>query len=170
MTESHRADDRATPPANAIAQAIEAARASPCAKSKRGAAIWRKRTEYRALANHFADVCSSGHNAPPRGHACDGSGTCRSDCGKICEHAEAAAIRTLTWTGRGFEMLHIKVVDGEPVPSGPPSCWQCSKLILTDERIAAVWLLHEDGWRRYSSVDFHAATLATCGLHGGGGS
>ena len=28
-------------------------------------------------------------------------------------------------------MLHVKVVDGQAVPSGPPSCVDCSKLILT---------------------------------------
>lgn len=62
-------------------------------------------------------------------------------------------------------MLHVKVdASGQMVVSGPPSCDQCSKLILR-AGIAGVWLLHEEGWKRYTAQEFHEATLQTCGLN-----
>jgi hypothetical protein len=60
---------------------------------------------------------------------------------------------------QGCDMLHVKTVDGELVPSGGPSCVQCSKLALA-AGIAGVWLFHEDGWRRYGAVEFHELSLA----------
>ena len=94
-------------------------------------------------------------------------------CSKICVHAEQAALLDAgidLHTRRGeCEVAHLKVVDGEPVPSGPPSCVECSKLMLT-AGIAAVWLLHESPeggppqWRRYDADDFHRRTLAHLSL------
>ena len=141
------------PPDHVIRTAVKLAAMSPCAKSKRGVVVF-------SLAGTHAD--GHGFNHPPFG-TCAGTDECRSSCSKICEHAEAMALRQTVGEGL-FDMLHVKVVDGEPVPSGGPSCWQCSKAILADQRIAGVWLLHADGWRRYDVREFHALTLKECGL------
>lgn len=139
------------PPARFIAAAIAEAMKSPCAKSKRGVVIWR---------GH--DLLSRGWNAPPDPFICDGSAACRESCNKLAVHAEVDALLQCS-DPEGASMLHVKVVDGRAVTSGGPSCWQCSRVILA-AGIAWVWLLHEDGWRRYSAVEFHALTLAACGL------
>lgn len=154
-----------TPPQAAIDAAVEAGSWSPCAKSKRGAAIYRTIGTFHDQAGR---VVVTGHNAQPPGFECDGSAACRANCGKLCEHAEAAALRLLREPVQhnALDMLHAKVVDGELVPSGPPSCWQCSRAILADGRVGGVWLFHEDGWRRYGAAEFHRLTLATCGLVG----
>lgn len=86
---------------------------------------------------------------------------------------------------RGYEMLHVKAeprtLDGpiprQPAPGHPgfeivetaqtgwgiavspgPSCWQCSREIV-DVGLDAMWLFHEDGWRRYPAEEFHRLTL-----------
>jgi hypothetical protein len=62
-----------------------------------------------------------------------------------------------------MHMLHVKVVDQEAVPSGPPSCIDCSKAIL-EAGIKVMWLLHEDGLKGYPALDFHNLSLAYHGL------
>jgi deoxycytidylate deaminase len=130
------------PPKHIVEFAIEAANLSPC-RSKRGAAIF-----------HGECILSTGFNHKPNGFTCDGSEGCKSLCRNDAVHAEQAAI---IGAGRRFslaEMLHVKTVDGKLVSSGPPSCLQCSKLIL-EAGIAAMWLYHEDGWKRYDAHTFH---------------
>lgn len=69
-------------------------------------------------------------------------------------------------------MLHTKVVfeGGQwvSVPGGPPSCPDCSKLIL-EAGIDGMWLVEErDGNTvlvRYTAAEFHDQTLRNCGLH-----
>ena len=140
---------------NLLPQAAVVAVKSPCAKSKRGVLVFRS----------DGTVVGRGVNAQPAPFACDGSETCRASCAKLCEHAEQAALRD---AGRlhpqaVLHMLHVKVVNGVAVPSGPPSCWQCSRAILA-AGISTVWLLHEDGVRGYSAEDFHRRTLEHEGL------
>jgi len=133
----------------ALKLAVEAACMSPCGKSKRGVVIF---------GGSRASVV--GFNGPPDGFACDGSDACREACGKVCRHAEARALdRCFDHT----DLLHVKVIGGLPVPSGPPSCWQCSRAII-DCGIKRVWLLHETGLRLYSADDFHVQTLENCDL------
>lgn len=60
-------------------------------------------------------------------------------------------------------MLHVKVVEGIGVPSGLPSCWQCSREILVSG-LSWFWLFHDDGLKKYSPVDFHEQTLRNVGL------
>lgn len=128
----------------------------------------------RADFDQSGAVRSVGRNAPALGR-CDGSDECRSSCPKICEHAEAAALRAL---GRGagrtpsrfkLELVHVKLIDGDLVAGGPPSCWQCSKAILADGRVGHVWLFraYDNGswWKRYPVEEFHEITLDNCGLH-----
>lgn len=149
------------PPHEAVAAAIEAGRASPCAKSKRGVSIFARHPGPNVV------VYARAHNSPPEPFDCDGSAACKNACRAICEHAEAAALRLLGGVhaaGRGLELLHIKVVDGKPVVSGPPSCPRCSLAILADRRISTVWLLHAEGWRSYTPEAFHGRSLRAVGL------
>ncbi|APU88842.1 hypothetical protein Rctr197k_010 [Virus Rctr197k] len=146
---------------SAYVAAVAAACESPCQKSRRGAALWHPHTAALWAAT----------NTPAMG-VCTGTEACRSVCPRICLHAEQAVLlKAGRANGRGpqgAELLHIKVVplDIKPfgfdsfklVPSGPPSCAECSKLLLA-AGVAGVWLFHEGGWRRYETVDFHRRTL-----------
>ena len=119
-----------------VSLAVEAARLSPC-RSKRGVVI-------------FDDLwISSGFNHQPLPFTCDGSPECKANCGKTAIHAEQAAILRAAgdFVGLGAnkrlvgaQILHIKVVDGQPVPSAGPSCMECSKLIL-QAGMVGMWLL-----------------------------
>jgi deoxycytidylate deaminase len=154
--------------AQAVTSATIAAGQSPCQKSKRGVCVFEPRF----------GILASGYNTPPPGYACDGSQGCREHCAKLCNHAELEALRLARQSRMymicmgSLELLHIKVrteskSGAQAVPSGPPSCWQCSRAILAED-IQAVWLLHEDQetlyLRGYTAHEFHAATLAHLGL------
>ena len=135
----------------ALEYAVEAAKQSPCVKSQRGVVIWRR---------DMTLPISVGWNHPPAPHECGRNEACRAACNKLCIHAEMDAILKALET-RGvadFYLLHVKVVDGKAVPSGLPSCWQCSRLILQC-RMKAVWLLHESGLQAYDPEEFHWYTL-----------
>lgn len=145
----------------ALQHAIMVANASDCAKSKRGVVIF-----------HAGDAVQHGParsatNGPPHPFTCDGSPACRAGCRDIAIHAEARAIIQALEAGvnlrDGWELLHVKVIDGAPVPSGPPSCVRCSALIL-ESGIARVWLLHAEGLVGYSAVEFHRMSLEHHGL------
>ncbi len=137
----------------ALKLAVEAAVKSPCSKSKRGVVTWD--------GGIGRDQPITGFNGPPAGFACDGTDACRKACGTRCVHAE---IRVLM---KGYashtDLLHVKVRNGEAVPSGEPSCPHCAKAIL-DSPIKRVWLLHETGLRLYSAEDFYVQTLINCEL------
>lgn len=149
------------PPDAVIWAAVGAGRASPCQKSKRGVALWWPGGPVQAVI---------GHNRPALG-VCDGSEACRRDCAKICIHAEQAALLAAVANGgaRGAELVHIKVVDGQPVGGKGTCCVECSKLILA-AGVAGVWLLEDvpagpTAWVRYTPVRFQIATLRALGLH-----
>lgn len=139
---------------HALKAAIIAASRSGCAKSQRGVAIFDRQD----------GLLVTGTNHPPKNFHCDGSGGCRRDCNKLCIHAEQDALSKVHAPLYGWEMLHVKVVNGKAVPSGPPSCWQCSRLILAAQ-LNYMWLLHKDGLRSYSVAEFHSLTLKECGLY-----
>ena len=139
---------------DALETAVKAAVLSPCQKSKRGVAIFHR--EY--------GLSVAGCNHPPGPLKCDGTKACRKVCNKICVHAEQDALLQSGAPLVGYEMLHVKVVAGKAVPSGPPSCWQCSRLILA-AKLKAMWLLHEDGLRAYSPLQFHIMTLEHHEIH-----
>jgi len=139
----------------ALEAAVSIGNKSPCQKSKRGVVIF---NQYGLLG--------WGNNHPPKPFVCDGSEGCRGSCNKLAVHAEQAALIDAMNDQEPMldaEMLHVKVIDGVAVPSGPPSCWQCSRLIL-DSGIQKVWLLHENGLKSYSAVEFHEETLKNCNL------
>lgn len=135
------------PPTYIIQLAIEASQCSPC-RSKRGVAIFNR-----------SDLVTVGYNHKPSGFECDGSTTCKATCRVEAVHAEQAALLSADWRVLGAEMLHVKTVDGALVPSGGPSCVQCSKLILA-AGIEAMWLYQNDGWHRYEADEFHRLSLA----------
>lgn len=139
------------PPECIIRYAIEASQESPCL-SKRGAAIFRDE-------NLISVTC----NRKPPGFECSGDSKCKATCRYEAVHAEQAA---LLWvpSHRAYtsDMLHVKTVDGALVPSRPPSCVECSKLILA-AGIRHMWLYHADGWRRYEASDFHRLSLENTG-------
>lgn len=136
---------REQPPPDIVAAALRAAAQSPC-RSKRGAAIF---TNTRLVVTGF--------NHRPDG--CDGSALCKASCRVTAIHAEQDALLGVSVLAEGADMLHVKSVDGALVPSGPPSCVQCSKALL-HAGIANMWLYHADGWKRYPAREFHWLSLA----------
>jgi deoxycytidylate deaminase len=133
------------PPQHIINSAIRASLNSPC-RSKRGAALF-----------HGDALFTLGWNYKPVGFDCDGSDACKSTCGREAVHAEQMVLVDSVGS-RGCDMLHVKTVDGVLVPSGMPSCLECSKLIL-HAGIARMWLYQNTGWREYTAEQFHRATL-----------
>lgn len=134
------------PPRHIVRNAIEAAQLSPC-QSRRGAVIFRG-----------FNIYSRGYNHKPKGFECDGSNGCKTTCRVEAVHAEQAALVFAPEPVQGSDMLHVKVVDGKLVPSGPPSCVQCSKLAIA-AGIKWFWLYHESGWKRYDMHEFHRLSL-----------
>lgn len=185
------------PPEYVIELAREAAMKSPCAKSKRGAVIFSPEeadrlatntnevfaqqygtfTEAHRRAAEIRTVARSvGYNGQPPPFKCAGTKLCGEDCAKLCLHAEQRAI--LDMRGEDcdqLELVHVKVVDGQVVPSGGPSCWQCSRIIV-EVGLAGVWLYEgprgprgprgvaHTCWRFYDAAYFHKVTLASNGI------
>ena len=136
------------PPDEVVTLAVQSSLHSPC-RSKRGCVIW----------NDW-EIISSGFNHQPSPVTCDGSDQCKSSCRQTAIHAEQSAV--LNGLPSHFfsfaSMLHVKTVNGLIVASGPPSCLECSKLIL-ETGISFMWLFHANGWKQYTAVEFHTETL-----------
>lgn len=130
----------------AVRAAIDASLKSPCL-SKRGVAIWRD-----------GAVISTGYNHQPSGFCCTADAACKANCGETAIHAEEAAILSADVSLYGAEMLHVKTENGVLVPSGPPSCLRCSRLIV-ETRLSGMWLFHESGWHCYDAAEFHHKSL-----------
>ncbi len=157
------APERIAPPPELVALAVANAHLSPCAKSMRGAVLF--------VSAGRTKMHASGWNKPALGE-CQKNDACRAACARHCVHAEQMALVTgaaiLTHAkgqSRNVEMIHAKAapLPGGLVSSGPPSCIECSKLMLL-AGVTAVWLFHEAGWKRYEMQAFHKATLETLGL------
>lgn len=131
--------------------AVSAAADSGCLKSQRGVAIF----ECESQLAHAA-------NGPPKPFACQGDRACRAACNRVAVHAEQRALFGAARFAQKFQfadLIHAKIdAEGRLTASGPPSCWQCSRLIL-EAGIPRVWLHHSIGWRCYSALDFHTLTL-----------
>lgn len=145
-----------------------------CHKSQRGVVLYNPELERHRIkiGNPFnvliakTIIAGTGRNGPPPPFTCDASDKCRERCNKFCVHAEDRAIREAGSFDdiSDLELVHVKVVDDQVVPGGPPSCWQCSRTIV-DAKIRGVWLLEVDrGWVYRSAEEFHTATLQHCGL------
>lgn len=134
--------------------AIQAANQSSCSKSRRGVVIASPEGVLVALAS----------NSPPHPFQCTGSDRCKQNCRNVAIHAEERALLRAGARANGGELIHIKTVDGKPVMSGPPSCLQCSRLIV-EARIAKVWLFsHGEAWRSWTAERFHEDTMANHGI------
>lgn len=150
------------PPLAAVEAAVAIGAQAECAKSKRGAVVFRvepvtaERGEQSFTVASICDVVGYGFNSAPD-RKCDGSAECASACGEICVHAEERAVRGAVallaasgympspaahFTLAGWDLLHAKVVDGQLVPGGGPSCVTCSRTIL-DAGISNVWLYEQ---------------------------
>lgn len=138
--------EKAEPPQRFIDTAVELSTMSPC-RSKRGVVIFRENLRI-----------ASGYNFKPRGFDCDGTEACKATCRAEAVHAEQMALLKAGLHAQQCDLLHVKSVGGQLVPSGGPSCVQCSKLALASG-IAGVWLFHSDGWRRYEIAEFHQLSL-----------
>lgn len=145
------------PPNHVVTAAVEAARKSWCAKDTRGAALYHRDPGRYGSTSRLVVAAANGP-APP--FKCSGSAECRAACGKLAVHAEERALHE--WERKvgpeGPDVVHIRLVENIPAPSGPPSCITCSRTMLL-HGVAAVWLWHETGWRRYPIVEFHALSL-----------
>lgn len=118
------------PPDFAIRAAVEAGARSPCAKSKRGAVVFKASTRGTTL------VAGSGYNAQPAPFVCTGDRHCQEACRKLCEHAEQRAIRAAvaifgepTLAGYGLELVHAKVIDGQLVAKRASGGWHITHAI-----------------------------------------
>jgi hypothetical protein len=131
--------------------ALAASTDSPC-RSKRGAVAFNGRE------NERRELVAVGFNTKPDG-SCDGSALCKSSCRREAVHAEQALIVS-TANLEGADVIHVKSIAGALVVSGGPSCLECAKLLRL-AGVAAVWLYHLEGWRRYPILEFHALSLAS---------
>ena len=152
-----------------------------CHKSQRGVVLFNPELEQERLtAGGFLDnyakryiAVASGRNGPPHPFTCDGGSLkCRQRCNSYCVHAEERAIRAALGNDdvHDLELVHVKVVGGQVVDGGPPSCWQCSRTIL-DVNLRGVWLYETmhlgnagKGWIFRTAEAFHDETLRNCGL------
>lgn len=151
------------PPPEIVELAILTAQHSPC-QSKRGVVLW----------THTFIV--NAHNDLPPGYTCTRDATCKKNCGRCAIHAEQMCLLIAGYRAFGAQLLHVKVIHGKLVPSGPisttgdeaPSCLECSKLML-GANVAGIWLYYrisntdcdeqQGRWRWYRARDFHQLTL-----------
>jgi deoxycytidylate deaminase len=138
--------DMAEPPDSVVLDAIRSSNLSPC-QSKRGAVVFLGDTVFTSGCNH---------QVPP--FTCDSSSACKAHCRRTAVHAEQVALNSTRQLVRGCDLLHVKTIYGRLVPSGQPSCVECSKLAVL-AGIAGVWLYHVEGWRRYDVLDFHRLSV-----------
>lgn len=188
------------PPDYVIEVARRVGALSPCAKSKRGVVLFNQEradrvnnatgiepaSEIERFRDEFV-IVSRGFNGPPVGFGCANTGACRSNCAAVCMHAEQRAILTAVGADdvADLELVHVKVMDGAVVAGGPPSCLQCSRLVV-EVALRGVWLYelptvaranaagvtrgddprHAElaEWRFYNADEFHRTTLANNGL------
>src|SRR5574338_69495 len=131
----------------------------PCEKSKRVSAIYTN--------NDFVIAV----NSPPYPYKCSKDEKCKKDCNQICVHAEESAIMEALYKFKdksdiiNSTCVHLKIIDGQPVTSGNPSCIYCSRKLL-HSGVQYMWLWQETGWKRWTTLDFHRETIANLGLNG----
>lgn len=136
-----------------VAIALEAASSSTC-RSKRGAVA------FSGEEGDRRELVAVGFNQQPTG-PCDGSERCKATCRREAIHAEQALLLSgvdLALGGR-VDVIHVKAIGGALVASGGPDCIECAKL-LRFAGVAAVWLYHVDGWRRYPIEEFHRLSIS----------
>lgn len=155
-----------------IPHIIEVGKLGICCKSKRVSAIITKEeptiswNNYRSM-NYFSNYgCVVATNEPPTGFSCKNNEACKKVCNQVCIHAEENAIIKAFQRGLNVKdgiCLHLKIVNNEPTSSGNPSCIYCSRKLL-QSGIKFMYLFHEDGWKKYTTEEFHRETLKTLGI------
>lgn len=135
-----------------VAIALEAASSSTC-RSQRGAVAF-------SGGSATLELVAVGFNQKPDG-TCDGSERCKATCRREAIHAEQALLMSGVdlALGGSVEVIHVKIFADEIAVSGPPDCIECSKLLMF-AGVVAVWLYHEEGWRRYPIAEFHRRSIA----------
>lgn len=132
-----------------LEEAAKKAENSRCKKSQRGAVI----------ADEVGNIIGRGCNMPTICDMC-----CLRekvhDNGQIerCTaiHAEQVAILdALSRRGdlKGLILHHIKVKDGQMVPSGAPSCTLCSRVTSFTGLRVVLW--HQEGYALYDAEEFN---------------
>ena len=191
----------AAPPISVIEAAILAACKSPCQKSKRGAVVFHPFGGYVGIPafNSRPDMKCDPVCQPTKSDLIIERATRQGSptaCARMCLHAEQRAIRfalvashrsqfiadgDFSFPLEDCELVHVKVVDGNLVPSGGPSCILCAKEIA-DVPLHGVWLYESmepvEGfasapsfvpakggvWNFYPTKQFWERTLKECGL------
>ncbi|MDD5693422.1 MAG: hypothetical protein WC437_02200 [Patescibacteria group bacterium] len=134
-----------------IDKAVRVSTKSPCKKSQRGAVLVKNGT-----------IIGFGYNGAPNDKVCnpclrenikDNSKT------ELCHaiHAEQRAIINALKDGKdltGSRLYHIKVKNGQMVPSDDISCTLCSRFIL-ETGVAEMALLHSDGLTVYDAEEYN---------------
>lgn len=142
-----------------LAVAIEQSNHSLCV-SKRGCAIWGER-----IHSTQPLIIGRGYNKHTGIRGCLQNSQCKVTCRSLAVHAEQVALMDALHNNvhihnQPIFMVHVKTQNNKLVPSGPPSCVQCSKLILASPmRITGVYLFHEQGWGFYPTIQFHALSM-----------
>jgi len=130
--------------------AAEEAKKSTCKKSQRGAVIVKDGKIIGKGYNKVTieDLC----NPCIRENINDNSRV------ELCSaiHAEQMAIIDAVKSGESLEgsrMYHIKLKNGEPKPSGKPSCTVCSRMLYVAGIELVLW--HEDGYAIYTPEELN---------------
>lgn len=145
----------AQPPTYVIEAARLQAIQSPCSKSKRGVVLFNEERVWQFVQSRelFAGfdpresfIGARGFNGPPSGFVCGDSALCRDNCGRVCMHAEQRAILQHVANDEiNMDLVHLKVIDGVVVAGGPPSCLECSRLVV-EVGLRGVWLFESTDW------------------------
>lgn len=105
-----RAPVKKVPPGEAVRAAMDAARHSPCAKTQRGAVVYRRENVDTVTGIGHVTLVGAGFNGPPGigTGSCDRSDSCKRDCGKRCVHAEVRALVAASRANGAFDLVHVK--------------------------------------------------------------
>ncbi|MCL5784735.1 MAG: hypothetical protein M1142_05295 [Patescibacteria group bacterium] len=104
-----------------IDAATEEAKRSPCAKSKRGAIVFKD-----------GQILGRDHNHPNIPHTCVPD-VCMSYCSVYTTHAERGACQDAIFKGNnldGASILHMKVKKGLVMPVEQAQCLDCSSYLM----------------------------------------
>jgi deoxycytidylate deaminase len=140
-------------PPEVLQVALEQSFQSVCL-SQRGSVIWTENDRSHPT------ILGKGYNRHV-GLGCTRDAVCKANCCDKAVHAEQVALMDALWNSlhmlnKFTYALHAKTVNEALVPSGPPSCEECSKMLLASPlRIHGVYLYHEPGWVLYPMKQFH---------------
>lgn len=144
--------------------AIDEARRSPCAKSKRGAVVFKD-----------GQILGRDHNHPNIPHTCVPD-VCMNYCSFYTTHAERGACQDGIFRGNnldGASILHMKIKNGLVKPVEKAECLDCSsylmKLRSSGIYIVELILMHTDDknqviFKGHSIDEFFQNSISTLNL------